>query len=161
MARRKLSKTQKAKNKAKYKNIRKEYNKIKSNKYNISYIGFKQRVLGRAERDNISIKAAAKKEARTETFWNAADRSRDNLIEAIRTKHNEAYSELKNLSRYEGETVRDNEGNIIKRKGQFQAIKENLTWDKDKRGYILTAGNKQYFIDVSNSPEEVNITEIN
>jgi len=146
MARKKLSKTQKAKNKAMYKNIRKEYNKLKSNDYNISYVGFKQRVLSRAKADNMSVKAAAKREARTESFWKAPERSRENLLAGIREKHAEAYSELKNLSRV---------------KGKYQSIKDNLTWDKKRNGYILTAGDKQYFIDVSNSPEEVNITEIN
>lgn len=146
MARKKLSKTQKAKNKAMYKNIRKEYNKLKSNDYNISYVGFKQRVLSRAKADNMTVKAAAKREARTESFWTAPERSRENLLAGIREKHAEAYSELKNLSRV---------------KGKYQSIKDNLTWDKKRNGYVLSAGDKQYFIDVSNSPEEVNITEIN
>lgn len=144
MARKKLSKTQKAKNKAAYKNIRKEYDKVKD-KAPVSYIQFKRRVKSRAERDDISIKEAAKKEARTETFLTAAERSRENLVEAIKTKHSEAYFELKNLSRS---------------KGKFQSIKDNLTWDKSRGGYVLKASGKNYFVDVSNSPEEVNIMEI-
>jgi hypothetical protein len=67
MARRKLSKTQKAKNKAAYKNIRKEYDKVKD-KADVSYMQFKHRALSRAKRDNMSVKEAAKKEARTDTF---------------------------------------------------------------------------------------------
>lgn len=145
MARRKLSKTQKAKNKAAYKNIRKEYEKVKD-KAPVSYIQFKRRVKSRAEKDDLSIKAAAKREARTETFLTAAERSRENIIEGLKDSHREAYDELRNLSRS---------------KGKFQSIKDNLSWDKDRKGYILNAGDKQYFIDVSNSPEEVNITEIN
>ena len=145
MARRKISKTQKAKNKAAYKNIRKEYDKVKD-KAPVSYMQFKRRVKSRAANDNISIKEAAKKEARTETFLKAPERSRENLIEAIKTKHTEAYSELKNLSRS---------------KGKYQSIKDNLTWDKDRKGYVLNAEGKQYFIDITNSPEEINITEIN
>lgn len=145
MARKKLSKTQKAKNKAAYKNIRKEYEKVKD-KAPVSYVQFKRRVKARAERDDISVKAAAKREARTETFLSAGERSRENIIEGLKNSHREAYDELRNLSRS---------------KGKFQSIKDNLSWDKDRKGYILNAGNKQYFIDVSNSPEEVNITEIN
>lgn len=145
MARRKLSKTQKAKNKAAYKNIRKEYEKVKD-KAPVSYVQFKRRVKSRAERDDISVKAAAKREARTETFLSAGERSRENIIEGLKEKHAEAYSELRNLSRS---------------KGKFQSIKDNLSWDKDRKGYILNAGDKQYFIDVTNSPEEINITEIN
>lgn len=147
MARKKLSKTQKAKNKAANNNIRKEYNKVKDKSNTpISYMQFKHRVKSRAESENISIKKAAKKEARTDTFWKAPERSRDNLIGALKEKHSEAYSELRNLSRS---------------KGKFQSIKDNLTWDKDRKGYILNADDKQYFIDITNSPEEVNITEIN
>lgn len=156
---RKLSKTQKARNKAAYKNIRKEYDKVKDNAP-VSYIQFKRRVKSRAERDGISIKAAAKREARTETFLTAAERSRENLIEAIKEKHAEAYSELKNLSRYSGKTIRDENGKITKKAGQFESIADNLTWDKERKGYVLNAGNKQYFIDVTNSPEDVIITEI-
>jgi len=144
MARRKLSKTQKAKNKAAYKNIRKEYDKVKD-KANVSYMQFKHRALSRAKRDNISVKEAAKKEARTDTFWKAPERSRDNLIEAIKTKHSEAYKKLKNVSRS---------------KGKFQSIKDNLTWDKSRNGYVLNANGKSYFIDITNSPEDVEITEI-
>ena len=144
MARRKLSKTQKAKNKAAYKNIRKEYDKVK-NKANVSYIQFKRRVKSRAEKDSISIKEAAKKEAHTETFVSAAERSRENLLEAIKDKHSEAYKKLKNASRS---------------KGKFQSIKENLNWDKKRNGYVLNTGTKQYFIDVTNSPEDVEVEEI-
>lgn len=144
MARRKLTKTQKAKNQAAYKNIRKEYDKVKD-KADVSYVQFKRRVNSRAAKDNISIKSAAKREARTETFLSAGERSRENLLAGLKEKHSEAYADLKNLSRS---------------KGKFQSIKENLKWDKDRKGYILNAGNKQYFIDVTNSPEEVNITEI-
>ena len=145
MARKKLSKAKKAKNKAEYKAIRKEYNKVKDKAPNVSYIQFKHRAQSRAKRDDISIKEAAKKEARTETFLKASERSRENLIEALKTKHREAYDELKNLSR---------------NKGKFQSIKGNLTWDTNRNGYVLNSGGKQYFVDVSNSPEEVNIEEI-
>lgn len=144
MARRKLSKTKKAKNKAAYKAIRKEYEKVKD-KAPVSYIQFKRRVKARAEKDGLSIKAASKREARTETFFSAAERSRENLLTSLREKHGEAYSELKNLSRS---------------KGRFKSIKESLKWDQDRKGYVLDAGGKQYFIDVTNSPEEVTVTEI-
>lgn len=140
----KLTKTQKAKNRAAYKNIRKEYDKVKD-KADISYMQFKHRTLSRAERDNISIKAAAKREARTDTFWKAPERSRDNLLEGIKEKHREAYDELRNLSRS---------------KGKYQSIKDNLVWDNSRRGYILNAGTKRYFIDITNSPEDVIITEV-
>lgn len=144
MARKKLSKTQKARNKAAYKAVRKEYNKVKD-KAQVSYVQFKRRAVSRAKRDNTSLKEAAKKEAHTETFVSSAERSRENLIEAIKTKHKEAYDQLKNLNR---------------NKGKYQKIQTNLEWDKGRGGYILNTGEKKYFIDVSNSPEGVDIEEL-
>ena len=142
----KLTKRQKAKNRAMYNAIRREYNKVKDKApIKISYMQFKHRTLSRAKRDDMSVKAAAKREARTDTFLTAAERSRENLLEAIKENYNETWEELKNLSR---------------NKGRYQSVKDNLTWDKQRNGYVLNAGDKQYFIDVTNSPEEVNIMEI-
>lgn len=141
---RRLTKAQKAKNKAAYKAIRKEYEKVKD-KAPVSYIQFKRRVKARANADQINLKEAAKKEARTETFYSAGERSRDNLIESLKEKHFDTYKELKNASR---------------KNGKFQKIKENLKWDTDRKGYVLEAGDKSYFVDVTNSPEEVNLVEI-
>jgi hypothetical protein len=108
---RKLSKTQKARNKAAYKAVRKEYNKVKD-KAEVSYIQFKRRAKARAKADSISLKKAAKREARTETFLSPAERSRENLISAMKEKHSGSYQELRNLSRS---------------KGKYQSIKDNLT----------------------------------
>jgi hypothetical protein len=49
---------------------------------------------------------------------------------------------------------------LSRSKGKYQSIKDNLVWDKNRSGYLLNADGKQYFIDVTNSPEEVNITEV-
>lgn len=108
----KLTKKQKAKNKAAYKVVRKEYDKVKDKRPDVTYLGFKHRVKSRMIRDNISWREAAMKEANTETFVSAAERSRKNLVESIKEKHRPAYDELKNLSR---------------NKGKYQKIKENLT----------------------------------
>ena len=140
----KLTKKQKAKNKSAYKAIRREYEKVKD-KAPVSYIQFKRRVQARAKSDNMAIKAAAKREARTETFLTAAERSRENILSGIKTKHREVYDELKNLSR---------------EKGRYQSIKDNLIWDKERKGYTLNANGKNYFIDVSNSPEDIKVMEI-
>ena len=143
---RKLTKRQKAKNKVAYKNIRKEYEKVKDKSpVPMTYKQFKARVVSRSKSDNISLKDAAKKEARTETFWSPAERSRENLLSSLKEKHSEAYGKIRNLSR---------------NKGRFASIKENLKWDKSRGGYVLTSGSKSYFINVTNSPEEVNIEEI-
>ena len=129
----KLTKKQKAKNKAAYKAIRREYEKVKNSKENykdgkmiIDYKGFKNRTLARAKRDKMTIRAAAKREARTDSFLSAAERSRENLLAGLKEKHREAYDEIKNLSRYSGKTVRDKNGKITKKAGQFEAIHGNL-----------------------------------
>ena len=129
----KLTKTQKAKNKSAYKAIRREYDKVKYSKENykdgkmiIDYKGFKNRTLARAKRDKMTIRAAAKREARTDSFLTAAERSRENILSGIKTKHREVYDELKNLSRYSGKTIRDENGRITKRAGQFESISDNL-----------------------------------
>lgn len=121
----KLTKKQKAKNKSAYKAIRREYEKVKD-KAPVSYIQFKRRVQARAKSDNITIKSAAKREARTETFLTAAERSRENILSGIKTKHREVYDEIKNLSRYSGKTIRDENGRITKKAGQFESISGNL-----------------------------------
>jgi hypothetical protein len=108
-----LTKKQKAKNKAAYKKIRKEYEKVKDKSpVTITYKQFKARVIGRAKADDISIKEAAKKEARTETFLSPAERSRENLLGALKEKHADAYKQIRNLSRDE--------------KGQFTSAKDNM-----------------------------------
>ena len=124
----KLSKTQKAKNKSAYKAIRREYEKVKD-KAPVSYIQFKRRVKARAKSDNMTIKSAAKREARTETFLTAAERSRENILSGIKTKHREVYDEIRELNklnRYSGKTIRDENGKITKRAGQFESISDNL-----------------------------------
>ena len=124
----KLSKTQKTKNKAAYKAIRREYEKVKD-KAPVSYIQFKRRVKARAKSDNMTIKSAAKREARTETFLTAAERSRENILSGIKTKHREVYDEIRELNklnRYSGKTIRDENGKITKRAGQFESISDNL-----------------------------------
>lgn len=142
----KLTKAQKKKNKAAYKAVKKEFNKVRTRNNNVTYVQFKRRVKARMEAENLNWKSAAKKEAHTETFVSAGERSRENLIKAIKDDFNDVYRDLRNKSRD---------------KGKFVAIKDNLTWDSDRNGYILNAGTKQYFIDVSNSPKDISILEIN
>ena len=166
----KLSKTQKAKNKAAYKAIRREYEKVKNSKENykdgkmiVDYKGFKNRTLARAKRDKMTIRAAAKREARTQSFLSAAERSRENILSGIKTKHREVYDKIRDLNklnRYSGKTIRDENGKITKRAGQFESMSDNLVWDKERKGYIFNGNGTKYFIDVSNSPEDVKMTEI-
>lgn len=141
----KLTRKQKQKNKTMYKVIRKYYEEAMShpNASPISYIQFKRRVKAEMIRSDSDYKTAAKKTANTESFVSPAERSRFNLVEAIKEKFPGEYKELRNLSR--------------NKKGQFTSIRDNLVWNNELKGYIL--GNK-YFIDVTNSPEEVIITTL-
>lgn len=135
----KLTKAQKTKNARAYKQIKKGYD---TSDKSIPYIAFKHRVQARMAAENKTVKEAVKKELNTETFTTAAERSRTNFVNAIKKNYRETYNELRNLSRY---------------KGKYVSIVKNLEWDTTRNGYIL--GGK-YFIDVTNSPEEINIYAI-
>lgn len=138
----KLTKAQKARNRAKYNYIKRAWERTDKS---ITYVQFKNRVLLRAEAKGISYKEATKKEMNTETFVSAGQRSRHNLIQAIKEKHDVEYKELRNLARD---------------RGRYINIEDNLDWDEDYGQYVLRAGSKNYLIDVTNSPEDVYIREI-
>ena len=143
----KLTKTQKKKNAAIYKKIKKEYNKITEKfeavgkKNPISYRGFKNRVLSRKEAYDLSLKEAIKKEANTETFVNPGERAKTNFINMLKDKHADSWNELKLKSR--------------DKFGRFK--KMDIKWNKEDKRYEL---NGEYYIDINNSPEEVIIGEI-
>ena len=145
--RKKLSKTQKAKNARAYKQIRKEYDKLiekfKSldKEVPISYKGFKNRVLARKDAYGMKLKAAIKKEANTETFVSAGERGRANFVNMLKNDHPDAWKELRNLSRNE--------------RGQY--IKMDIKWNKEAKRYEV---NGKYYVDITNSPQEVIIEEI-
>lgn len=90
------------------------------------------------------IKQAAKKVAHTEDFVSAAERSRENLLNSLKKDFNAEYNEIRNLSR--------------DKKGRWKSI--DLAWDSARSGYTFTGRDQTFFIDVSNSPEEVHIIAI-
>lgn len=138
----KLTKVQKARNRAKYNYIKRAWERSDRA---ISYKDFKARVLARAESKGISYKEATKKELNTNTFTTAGQRSRHNLIQAIKEKHDLEYKELRNLARD---------------RGKYISLEDNLDWDENYGTYVLRAGDNSYLIDVTNSPEEVEIRAI-
>ena len=115
----KLTKAQKARNRAKYNYIRRAWERTDKS---ITYKQFKNRVLARAEAKGISYKEATRKEMNTETFVTAGQRSRHNLIQAIKEKHDLEYKELRNLARD---------------RGKYISIEDNLDWDEDYGQYVL------------------------
>lgn len=138
----KLSNTQKQKNKVMYRQIRKGWEETDKS---ITYKQFKARVEAQKVANNLNTRQAVRKVINSEQFTSAAERSRENLIASLKENFREEYNEIRNLSR---------------ERGRFKAIKNNLTWDKDRNGYTFIGNGILYFIDVSNSPEEVNIYAI-
>lgn len=143
----KLTSTQKRKNKRVYKKIREGFNEVKNKNTAISYKQFKNRVQAQMEVDhNLDLKKAIKKVQNQETFTSAAERSRENFIEALKKDFEPTYKQIRNLNRTE--------------KGHYKKLELEWTQYDGKWGYSFTGGGSQYFIDVSNSPEEVNVYEI-
>lgn len=116
----------------------------------ITFRQFKNRVMARAKSEGITIRKAALKERNTESFVSAAQRSRYNLTEKIREEFPEQFKQLTEINR----GVRDS-------KGRFTKLYNNLVWDKQRKGYVITDRYEQeYLIDVSNSPKTIGITPI-
>lgn len=141
--RKKLTKTQKLKNQKKYEKIRKAYDQVKDKNELVTYKQFKNRVQAQMEANpNLNLKDAIKKVQNTETFTSAAERSRANFLEALKKDFEAEYKEIRNLSRDE--------------KGHFKKLELEWTKHGDKWGYSFTGKQGlRYFIDVTNSPEEV------
>lgn len=148
MKRNRLTRAQKLKNKALYKNIRKAYDSVKDKNTDITYKQFKNRVNAQKEANpNLSWREAIHKETRTETFFSAAERSRENLLKSIKEEFADQYKEIRRLSRDDS--------------GKFKKLELEWTNYGKKSGYsFIGAHNKRYFIDTTNSPKEVLIYEI-
>lgn len=135
--------------------IKKEFLKVQGKQnpeYDpIGYKDFKKRVIRKMKYEDITVAQAVKKEKNTVQFTTTAARSRTNLVNALKEKHSLEYEELKDLL-----VANDDTGRLKK----FQSVKQNLSWDSDLNTYVLNAGSKRYKIDVSNSPETVDIVEL-
>lgn len=148
MSRNRLTLRQKKKNEARYNKIRAGYNEVKDKNSDISYKQFKKRVEAQMEANpNYTLKEAIKKVQNTETFTTAAERSRENFISALKKDFADEYKQIRNLSRTET--------------GKFKKVE--LEWIKygNKWGYsFVGVASLRYFIDVSNSPNEIRIYSI-
>ena len=116
--------------------------------------GFRHRVLAKMEADKLSPLQAAKKVLNTERFVSAAERSRTNLLNAMRK---EFYADYKDLVKLNRQISRD-------ARGHFTSLKNNLQWDKDLGTYTLSGTRNgkfvKYMIVTKNSPKGVYIEEI-
>lgn len=136
----KISKTQQNKNRRNYRYIRNVYNAIEDKK-GVTYIQFKHRVQAASKRDGVNLREAARKEANTQSFVSAAERSRVNLVQGIKSKFKEEYKMLREMTKDE--------------KGRYRRIEDILKWDKDRGAYVFSGFFGDYMIDFTNSPEAV------
>ena len=116
----------------------------------ITYAQFRHRVIFKMSSEKLTAKQASLKELNTEVFVSKAQRSRNNLIDAIKDENPALLQEMYRINRQ----LRDE-------KGHFTSLRANMKWDKSKNGYVF--GDDfvgQYLIDVSNSPKEIFITKI-
>ena len=143
MARRKLSKAQKAKNRAEYNRIRREYNKTDKS---ITYKQFKARVINRAVGTGESIKVAAKKEANTRQFKDYKTQAKENLLASMKEKFRGTYDELRRKAG---------------RFGKGEHLFDKVEYDNQQDAYVLTSSTgDQYRIDIDDSPQQMYLTKI-
>lgn len=116
----------------------------------ITFTQFKHRVQARAKAEGITIRKAANREKNTLSFTSAAERSRTNLIDSIKEKYGEEFHKLTDINR----KLRDE-------KGHFTSMRANMKWSTEYNAYMI--GNDEtgiFIIDVSNSPEQIYLTQI-
>lgn len=121
--------------------------------HEVSYETWKRRVRAKMRNDpryeGLDIYQAAKKYMNTEQYVTAGERSRTNLLNAMkgyaskRFEGKNMYQELQYLSKQEGKY------------GRSVFSKINLTWNKALRRYEFSALGVLYYIDVTNSPEDI------
>jgi hypothetical protein len=143
MARKKLTKAQKARNKAENNRIKRAY---ATTDRSISYKAFKRRVVNRAKGEEISIKEAAKKEARTRTFKSADDIGKENIINAMKKDFKADYKEFRKA---------------MGRMNKGETYASRLEWDTSLKSWTFknNKGDK-YMINEDNSPKQMEIIKL-
>lgn len=136
----KLTKKQKAKNRANYNRIRREYEKTDKS---VTYKQFKKIVMGRSKGTGETIGEAAKKTAHSYAFTTPEQIGKENLIAGLKSEFPDAYKELKS------------------KMGKFnkgETISNRISWNKEKQMYSFKSSSGQtHYIDISNSPKEAYI----
>jgi hypothetical protein len=96
-----LTRTQKRKNAELYQIIRKGYNNLieTRNDVDLTYIQFKNRVLAMKQATGLSTIKSIKKVYNTEDIVSPAERSRVNLLQALREKFSTEYNKIVSLTR--------------------------------------------------------------
>ena len=141
--RRRLTKKQKAHNRAEYNRIRRVWEKTDKS---IDYKTFKKIIMGIAQSTGKSVKEAAEGFAHSRMYKTVDDVGKENVLKGLKDDHRAVYDELR---RKVGPMA----------KGEH--LTDRLEWDKDKQGYILHGSNgKNYLIDISNSPKSAALLEL-
>lgn len=121
--------------------------------HEVGYNAWKKRIRDKMRSDpryeGLDIYQAAKKYMNTEQYVTAAERSRTNLLEAMK-----GYAS----KRFEGKNMYQELQYLSKQKGKYgQSVfsKINLTWNRALRRYEFSALGVLYYIDITNSPEDI------
>jgi len=140
---RRLTKAQKAHNRAEYNRIRRAWQKTDKS---LDYKTFKKIVMGRAAGTGETIKEAAVKTANTRLFKTAEEQGKENVLQGLKNEFRGTYDELR------------------KRVGPMkkgETLKDQIEWDKNFQSYILTGHDgTQYIIDISNSPKQASLIQL-
>ena len=135
--RKKLTKAQKAHNRAEYNRIRRIWEKTDKS---VDYKTFKKIVQGIAKSRKETIKEAGERYAHSRRFKTAEDVGKENILDSLKEDHRAVYDELRRKVGFMS-------------KGEH--LTDNIEWDSTKQAYIVNARNGyRYMIDISNSPKE-------
>lgn len=148
--RKKLTKTQKQKNAAKNKAVKRIYDRTDKA---ISFKKFKDRVVTKLAMEgknykDVTIteaKLVARKEANTRTFKTAEEQGRENLMKA-----------MKKDFQYTWQSVRHEVGRL--KKGE--TISKRIYYDENIDSWVLKGARNNYMIVTSNSPENISLVRI-
>ena len=141
--RKRLTKAQKAHNRAEYNRIRRIWERTDKS---LDYKTFKKIVMGISNSTGESVKEAAARFAHSRMYKSAEDIGKENILGSLKEDHRAVYDELRRKVGFMG-------------KGEH--LSDNIEWDDTKQAYIVNAKNgKRYMIDISNSPKEAVLLEL-
>ena len=118
----------------------------------------KHRIQASMKLYDLTAKQAGKKVLNTQEFTTAAERSRKNILQAMRKEYHDEFEKLVNLNK---EIGRDEHG-------RFTSLKNNLIWDKELKAYVIIGHRKvgndwvqvKYMIVTTESPKRMFVEEI-
>lgn len=146
MAYKRLTKTQKAKNKVISRQIRKVWKEKAKGK--MSFSDFKKRVINRSIGTGESIKESAKKVGNSYGlgFGDYKKQAKENLLASMKEKFRTTYDELRRKAG---------------RFGKDEHLIDRIEYDSQQDTYILTSSTgERYRIDKDDSPKQMYLTKI-